>query len=83
MSDGAKSAVSSEHTTSLSAAKSRPDGPFRDPQWTVSKTAMEATPTDRVTDLAKPKRLADSYRPCREPIWKVTTGAMNATVSNR
>lgn len=77
------SATSSDHTASLSVPKPRPGGPFRDPQWTVSKTAMEATPTDRVADLAKPKRLADGYRPCREPLWKVTTGAKNATASNR
>ncbi len=76
-------AVTSDYTRSLSAPKSRPDGPFRDPQWTVSKTAMEAAPSERVADLAKPKRLADGYRPCREPIWKVTTGAKNAAASNR
>ena len=73
----------SEHTESLARPKQRPDGPFRDPEWKVSPSTMQATATDRVTELSKAKKLADGYQPSRDVIWKVGTGAKSAVASNR
>ncbi len=77
------SATPSEYIESLARPKSRPGGPFRDPQWTVPTAALQATPSDRVMDLAKPKRLADGYQLSREVVWRISTGAKNAMASNR
>ena len=73
----------SEHTEHLAKAKERPDGPFRDPEWKVSPATMQATASDRVMELSKPKKLADGYQPCRDVIWKVGMGAKTAVASNR
>ncbi len=73
----------SEHTEQLAKAKERPDGQFRDPQWKISPVTMQATATDRVMELSKPKKLADGYQPCRDVIWKVGMGARVAVASNR
>ena len=73
----------SEHTEQLAKPKERPDGPFRDPEWKISPVTMQATATDRVMELSKPKKLADGYQPCRDVIWKVGMGARTAVASNR
>ncbi len=83
MSAAAKSCTPSDHTDQLAKPKQRPDGPFREPQWTVHGGALQATPTDRVCELAKPKKLADGYQPSREVVWKVGVGTKNAVASNR
>ena len=67
----------------LAKPKQRHEGPFRDPEWTVSTAARQATPSDRVTDLAKSKKLAEGYHPSREVVWRVGVGARNAVASNR
>ena len=83
VSDAAKTCMPSEHTESLAKPKERPDGPFRDPEWKVSPATMQATASDRVMELSKPKKLADGYQPCRDVVWKVGVGARNAVASNR
>ena len=83
VSNAAKTCIPSERTESLAKPKERPDGPFRDPEWTVLSSTLQATASDRVMDLSKPKKLADSYQPCRDVIWKVGVGARNAVASNR
>jgi len=67
----------------LAKPKERQEGPFREPEWTVSKAARHATPSDKVLNLAKPKKLADGYCPSRDVVWKVSMGAKNAVASNR
>jgi len=77
------SANPSYHIDSLAQPKKRPDGPFRDPQWKVAQSALEASASDRLLELARSKRLADGYQPSREVVWRVGTGAKNAVASNR
>ena len=83
MPESAKQYSVTSHTESLAVPKKHVEGPFRDPQWEVSKASKEATPTDRLTDLAKAKKLADGYQPCKSVVWKVSTGARNAVASTR
>lgn len=83
VSNAAKTCIASEHTESLAKPKERPDGPFRDPEWKVSVSTLQATASDRVAELSKPKKLSDGYQPCRDVIWKVGVGARNAVASNR
>ena len=45
--------------------------------------AKHADPTERLVELARPKRIAEGYEPSRDVIWKVTTGAKTATASAR
>ena len=81
--ESAKTYQATGRIDSLATPKKRLDGPFRDPQWEVSKASMQAVPTDRVMDLAKSKKLADGYQPCKSALWKVSTGAKNAVASTR
>ena len=45
--------------------------------------AKHADATERLVELARPKRIAEGYEPSRDVIWKVTTGAKTATASTR
>lgn len=83
VSNAAKTCIPSEHIESLAKPKERPNGPFRDPEWTVLSSTLQATASDRVMELSKPKKLSDGYQPCRDVIWKVGVGARNAVASNR
>ena len=67
----------------LAKHKTRLDGPFREPEWKVSEAAMQAAPTERVQELAKPKKVPEGYEADREVVWKVGTGTLNAVTSNR
>jgi len=68
---------------SLASPKIKLDGPFRDPIWVVSKAAMQTSPTPRVMELAKAKRVVEGYQPSRGPVWRVTSGAKTAVASKR
>ena len=67
----------------LAKPKVRQDGPFRDAEWKVSEGAKQCTPTERLEELARPKKPAEGYQPCRDTVWKVGVGALNAVASNR
>lgn len=49
----------------------------------VSRAAKQASPSDRVGELSKSKKLAEGYAPCRSVLWRVSTGARNAVASTR
>ena len=83
VSKGARTCTPSEHTERLAKAKERREGPFRDPEWEILPAALQATPSDRVGELAKPKKVAEGYQPSREVVWRVTMGARSAVASNR
>lgn len=83
VSNAAKTYSATEHIDSLAVAKKRPDGPFRDPEWVVTRGAKQASPSDRVSELSKAKKLPEGYTLCRSVLWRVTTGARNAVASTR
>ena len=83
ISDGVKTYHATPRIESLANPKKRLDGPFRDPIWVVSKETMQASPSPRVVELAKHKRLMEGYQPSRSPIWRVTSGAKKAVASKR
>lgn len=45
--------------------------------------ALSASATDRLCDLARPKRLHSGYQSCRNVEWKVSSGAYNAVATTR
>ena len=83
VSNAARTYSATDHIDCLAAAKKRPVGPFRDPEWEVSKAAKQASPSDRVGELSKAKKLPEGYAPCRSVLWRVTSGAKNAVASTR
>ena len=83
VSDASKNCTPSEHTNRLAVPKQRPEGPFRDPEWTVQQGARQATASERLSELAKAKKVADGYQPSRDVLWRVSIGARNAVASNR
>ena len=83
VSEAAKRCSASDHTERLAMAKQSVEGPFREPQWQVSDGAKTARPTDRLLNLARPKKVADDYQPCRNVEWRVSSAAKNAVASGR
>lgn len=83
ISDGVKKYQTTPRIETLATPKKRLDGPFRNPIWVVPKGAMQASPSARVLELAKHKRLVEGYQPSRSPIWRVTSAAKKAVASNR
>ena len=81
--EGAKLYEVTTHMENLARPKTHVEGPYRDAQWPVSKATKEATASERLQELAKPKKPAEGYTPCRSVIWKVGVGALNAVTSNR
>ena len=81
--NGIKTYQATPHIESLSTPKKRMGGPFRNPIWVVSKDTMQASPSPRVVELAKHKRLVEGYRSSRSPIWRVSSAAKKAVPSNR
>ena len=81
--DGVKSYQATPQIELLATPKKKLDGPFRDPVWIVSKAAMQTSPSPRVMELAKSKRLVEGYQPSRSAIWRVTSGAKTAVASKR
>lgn len=45
--------------------------------------ALQAESSQRLTELACPKRLSEGYEPNRDVIWKVSVGAKTAVASSR
>ena len=83
ISDGVKTYQATPRIETLATPKKRLDGLFRDPIWAVPKGAMQASPSARVLELAKHKRLMEGYQPSRSPVWPVTSAAKKAVASNR
>ena len=83
ISDGVKTYQATPRIETLATPKQRLGGPFRDPIWVVSKATMQVSPSARVVELAKHKRLVEGYQPSRSPIWRVTSGAKKAVASKR
>ena len=51
-----------ERLEQLAEAKKRPDGPFREPEWPVSKKAMKAQSTERTRELSRSKGLVEGFQ---------------------
>lgn len=83
VSEGVKTYQATPRIEMLATPKKRLGGPFRDPIWVVPKEAMQASPSARVLELAKHKRLVEGYQPPRSAIWRVSCGAKKAVASNR
>lgn len=83
VSEGVKTYQATPRIETLATPKKRLGGPFRDPIWVVSKETMQASPSPRVVELAKHKRLVEGYQPARSAIWRVTSGAKKAVASKR
>ena len=81
--NGVKTYQATPRIESLSTPKKRIGGPFQLPIWVVSKDTMQASPSPRVIELAKHKRLVEGYRSSRSPIWRVSSAAKKAVASNR
>lgn len=73
----------SERTQSLSFPKKRPEGPFRDPVWTVPVSAKNASATERCAELARSKSTPDSYQKPKDEIWPISKAARRATATPR
>ena len=83
VSEGAKTYQATPHIETLATPKKRLGGPFRDPIWVVSKETMQASPSPRVLELAKHKRLMEGHQSSRSPIWRVPSAAKKAVASKR
>ncbi|CAG2206660.1 unnamed protein product [Mytilus edulis] len=73
----------SERTQSLSFPKKRPEGPFRDPVWSVPVSAKNASATERCAELARSKSTPDSYQKPKDEMWPVSKAARRATATPR
>ena len=49
----------------------------------MSAQALQASPSEKILELSKAKKLAEGYKPSRGPQWKVGKGALNAVTSTR
>ncbi|XP_013385150.1 testicular haploid expressed gene protein-like isoform X2 [Lingula anatina] len=68
----------------LARPKSRKEGPFREPQWPVAKTAMSFNASNRQLELAKPKTLPEGFQPNREdPQWRISRASKKAIAGVR
>lgn len=76
-------AMASERIQHLSTPKPRNEGPFRYPEWDVSKSAKNASATPRCLELARPKQPVDGYQLPREEQWPVTRAAKRANTTGR
>ncbi|XP_011409976.1 PREDICTED: testicular haploid expressed gene protein-like [Amphimedon queenslandica] len=83
VSSAIKRSECNEYIHRLAQPKERPDGPFRDAEWPVSKGALQAEPTQRLNELSRPKRLAEGHEASRDGYWRVTNGAKSAVASSR
>ena len=83
ISEGVKTYQATPRIETLATPKIRLGGPFRDPIWAVSKETMQASPSPRILELAKHKRLVEGYQSSRGPIWRVSSAAKKAVASNR
>ncbi|XP_076461201.1 sperm microtubule associated protein 2-like isoform X2 [Babylonia areolata] len=83
VSAAARLTKASDHVTNLALPKSRPDGPFRDPQWPVSDQAKSAVASARCMELARAKPLAEGFQHAKEIEWPVSKAAKRAQASGR
>ncbi|RUS84875.1 hypothetical protein EGW08_007344 [Elysia chlorotica] len=83
VSTSAKTHRPSGRTQDLSTPKLRAEGLFREPQWPVPETALNAVASPRCTELARAKSLADGFQHAREIQWPVSKAARRATASGR
>jgi hypothetical protein len=58
----ARNAKPTERLEQLAESKRRPDGPFREPEWPVSKKAMKAQSTERTRELSRSKGLVEGFQ---------------------
>lgn len=83
VSEGVKTYQATPHIEALATPKKRLGGPFRDPIWVVSKETMQASPSPRVLELAKHKRVMEGHQSSRSPIWRISSAAKKAVASKR
>ena len=58
----ARNTRASERIEALAEAKKQPSGPFREPDWPVSKKAMKAQPSERIRELSRSKGLVEGFQ---------------------
>lgn len=81
--EAAKFYIITPYLDELAKPKEHLNGLFREAEWPVADGAKQATPSERIAELARHKKPAEGYQTCRSPIWKVGVGALNAVSSNR
>ena len=55
----------SERIEQLAESKKHPAGPFREPEWPVSKKAMKAQAGERIRELSRSKGLVEGFQVTR------------------
>jgi len=78
-----KTAEEREHSLRLAEPKKPHQAylPARPVIWPISETAMRATATPRVEQLARPKTRGDG--PFRDPMWRVSSSSRRAVATPR
>nr|XP_022341442.1 testicular haploid expressed gene protein-like isoform X9 [Crassostrea virginica] len=79
----ALSATASERLQALAAPKNRSEGPFREPTWPVTHSAMNATCKARSQELSRAKGTTDGYMLPKDEMWPISRAAKRATASGR
>ncbi|XP_041368423.1 testicular haploid expressed gene protein-like isoform X2 [Gigantopelta aegis] len=72
-----------ERLETLASPKQRPEGPFREPTWSVTQAAKNASASARCMELARPKGVVDGYLMARDVEWPVSRAAKRAATTDR
>lgn len=72
-----------ERIEQLAESKRHPQGPFREPEWPVSKKAMNAQPNERIRELSRSKGLVEGFQGNRDVMWMVNKSAKQAVATRR
>ena len=83
VSSSAKKAQASTRTEQLARPKSRKDKELRDPEWTIPKAALQATPKQRTLELAQAKQPTIGYQQPLELNRPVTQAALRTVPTER
>ncbi|KAH3706712.1 hypothetical protein DPMN_066100 [Dreissena polymorpha] len=76
-------AEATERLLTLSTPKPRNEGPFREPDWEVARSAKNASASTRCLELARHKPVIDGYQMPRDEQWSVTRAAKRASATGR